>query len=143
MSERSLAGAVRPERGARPLSITVAAWVILVLSTFSALTHYASRDNPMVHELMSYSPIPVRVQYALIVAGLAASVVSALGWLGGHSWARLLYAIGHGTGLAVGFIASPTRLLMLGAMVPFAVIVFVLFRPAANAYFRGSRAGAR
>ena len=64
----------------RPTSITVIAWILILLGGISLVTmtlvlnsgmiDKLMIDNPAAGELMSKSPIPIPVQYAMIYAGL-------------------------------------------------------------------------
>ena len=122
---------------ARPLSITVIAWIIIVSSAMSLVSTLFLINNPTAQELMAQSALPLPVQYAMIFVGLLVGIVCGVFMLKGANWARLLY-VGWGIlGFAISFITTPGKLTMLPGIIFFAIVVFFLFRPKANAFFSG------
>lgn len=121
----------------RPTSVTVIAWILIAMGAISATatTITALLHNPMAREIMNKSPIPIPVQYAMSYAGLLIAIGSGIAMLKGCNWARFLYVFWGIFGFAVGIATSPMKIAMLPGLVVFAVIVFFLFRPKANAYF--------
>jgi hypothetical protein len=55
--------------------------------------------------------------------------------LKGFNWGRLLYVGWSVIGIVISMLTSPLKTMMLPSLVVFALIVFFLFRPKANAYF--------
>jgi len=92
-------------------------------------------DNPAVRELISKSPIPVPVQYAMSYAGLLVMLVSGVAMLKGQNWGRWLYVVGTAVGFFIGIMTSPMKETMIPGFVFFVVVTFFLFRPNANKYF--------
>jgi cytochrome b561 len=92
-------------------------------------------NNPMTKKLMAMSPLPVSLQYVMLYAGLWIVIVSGIFMLQGKNWARFLYVIWCSIGAVVEIITSPMKAAMVPGLVVFAIIVFFLFRPKANAYF--------
>ena len=122
---------------ARPTSVTVIAWIIIVTSAISLVSTLFLINNPTAQELMAKSPLPPSVQYAMIFVGLLVAVVCGFLMLKRANWARLLY-VGWGVlNLIISFFTTPGKLMMLPAMIFLAVVVFFLFRPKANAFFSG------
>ncbi|MFH1440926.1 MAG: hypothetical protein ABIH18_02630 [Candidatus Omnitrophota bacterium] len=121
--------------GERPKSITVIAWILIVAGTISVFTSLSSLNNLMVKEIMSKSPLPVSLQYAMMYIGLAIMVVSGIGMLKGQGWARLLYVVWGAIGFLVGLLTSPMKVAMIPGLIVFAIVVFFLYRPASNQYF--------
>jgi hypothetical protein len=129
----------------RPTSITVIAWILILLGGISlvATTLMISTgmidkvmiDNPAVRELISKSPIPVPVQYAMSYAGLLVMLVSGVAMLKGQNWGRWLYVVGTAVGFFIGIMTSPMKETMIPGFVFFVVVTFFLFRPNANKYF--------
>jgi hypothetical protein len=94
-------------------------------------------DNPHVVELMNKSPFSISVQYALMWSGALVTSGSGLMMLYRQNWARLLYVGWNILGIIIGLTTSPIKIMLLPGVVVFAIIAFILFRPAVNAYFAG------
>ncbi len=119
----------------RPTSITVVAWILIVIAAINLVTSAVSLNNPMVQELMAKNPIPIPVQYVMLFLGLAVMLASGIGMLNGHNWARLLYVIWSAIGFVVALATSPMKAMLIPGVLSLLVFVFFLFRPAANHYF--------
>lgn len=119
----------------RPTSVTVIVWLLIVMGGVSFITLTAMIKNPAAQELMSITPIPLTVQYAFAYAGLVMMIVAGIAMLKGCNWARYLYMIWVGVGLVVGLAVSPLRLVLIPQIFVFALVVFLLFRPAATTFF--------
>jgi len=91
--------------------------------------------NPATRELLSKSPIPVPVQYAMTYVALLVMLVSGIAILKGRNWGRWLYGVGTVLGFLIGIITSPVKSAMIPGFVVFVVVAFFLFRPRANKYF--------
>jgi len=122
----------------RPTSITVIAWILIVMSGISLITSTISLNNPMAKELMSRSSIPIPIQYAMMYVGLLITLISGIAMLKGQNWARLLYVIWSIIGFVFGIATSPMKAAMIPGFVVFLIIAFFLFRPKANEYFAGT-----
>lgn len=125
----------------RPTSVTVAAWVIMALAAEAVVGSYSSMLRPIFSQLADPRVgVPVTALLGSLIQ--IAILVSAVFMLRGASWARIAY-----TGLA-GFVVlgllvswshvSGMALIAAYAIVRTAVLLYVLFRPEANAYFSGS-----
>jgi hypothetical protein len=122
----------------RPKSVTTVSWVLIVIDVTSLVATTANLNDPMTRDLMSLSVIPIRVQYFMMYFGFLAQIVSGFAMLKRQNWGRLLYTIWCSIGLTVGLITSPMKVMMIPGIVFFAVMVFFLFRPKANEYFKGN-----
>jgi hypothetical protein len=119
----------------RPTSVTVIAWILIVLGGLSIVTTTVMTNNPTAVALMSKSPLPVSVQYAISYLGSLVMVVSGVAMLKGQNWARWLYVGWSIIGFIIGIATSPAKMAMIPGFVVFLVIAFFLFRPRANEYF--------
>jgi hypothetical protein len=124
----------------RPTSITVVAWILILMGGVSLVTttfviNSALINNPAAQELMSKSPIPIPVQYAMTYIGLLVMLVSGVAMLKGQNWGRWLYVVGTALGFLIGITTSPLKGAMIPGFVVFVVLTFFLFRPKANEYF--------
>ena len=119
----------------RPTSLTVIAWILIASALISAISTLVMMDNPIVVEMMNKNPMPVSLQYGLMIVGLLIMIVSGSAMLKGKSWARWLY-VGWGViGLLVGLITSPINASLLPSWIFLAVVTFFLFRPNVNTFF--------
>jgi hypothetical protein len=125
----------------RPTSITVIAWILILMGGISLVTTTLMMDtvmnNPAARELLSKSAISVPVQYAMTYAGLLVMLVSGVAILKGQNWGRWLYVIGTVLGFLIGIMTSPLKEAMIPGFIVFVVVTFFLFRPNANKYFSG------
>lgn len=121
--------------GERPKSVTVIAWVLIVTGVISVFMSLSSLNNPMVKEIMSKSPLPTSMQYAMMYIGLAVTIISGLGMLKGRGWARLLYVVWGVVGFLIGSVTSPMKAAMIPGIIVFVIVVVFLYRPASAQYF--------
>ena len=121
--------------GTRPTSVTVVAWILIAIGGISLIATTYMLDNPVARDLMSKSPIPITVQYAMTYIGLLITLVSGIAMLRQKNWGRWLYVIGTAVGFLIGIATSPAKEAMIPGFVVFIVVTFFLFRPRANEYF--------
>lgn len=119
----------------RPTSVTIIAWILIVLGALSVVTTTVMTNNPTAVALMSKSPLPVSVQYGISYFGSLVMVVSGIAMLKGQNWARWLYIGWSVIGFIIGVATSPAKIAMIPGFVVFLIIAFFLFRPRANDYF--------
>lgn len=119
----------------RPTSVTVIAWILIVMGGISLISTTAMVNNPMVRELMSKSPIPIPIQYAMTYVGLLIMITCGVAMLKACNWARFLYVVWSAIGFVIGIVTSPMKAAMIPGLVFLAVVTFLLFRPKANEYF--------
>ncbi len=122
----------------RPKSITVVCWILIIMGAISLVTSIISFNNPITKEIMAKSPIPANIQYAMMFAGLLVMLVSGVAMLKRHNWARLLYVGWSIFGFIIGIATSPMKAAMIPGLIVFLVIVFFLFRPKANEFFKAT-----
>lgn len=119
----------------RPTSVTVIAWILIVLGGISILTTTAAINNPAALEVMGKSPLPVGAQFAMTYFGLVIMVVSGIAMLKARNWGRLLYVIWTAASFGIGVFTTPVKAAMIPGLVVFVIACFFLFRPKANQYF--------
>ena len=120
----------------RPTSITIIGWLLVISGVITLITTTYSLGNPMVRELMAKSALPIHVQVSMMYAGAGVSLLCGLGILFRRRWARLLYTLWGAGAYAVGVMSTPQKMTLLPGFVLFLVVVFLLFRAAANAWFK-------
>lgn len=109
----------------RPLSVTIVAWIVIVLGAAGA--------SLMV---IGISKVPfTSMQIIFAYTGLAVAVVSGLFMLGGKNWSCWLYVVWCIFGLAYALTTVPNPFLLVPGAVKTAIIAFVLFRKPANLFF--------
>ncbi|MFC1825616.1 hypothetical protein ACFL9T_23130 [Thermodesulfobacteriota bacterium] len=124
----------------RPTSVTVVGWILIIMSGISLITSTLTLNSPATDELMSQSPMPIFLQYAIMYLGLLITLVSGIAMLKGGNWARFLYVIWSVVGFMIGLATSPVIVMMIPGFVIFVIVTVFLFRPKANQYFRGNEA---
>jgi cytochrome b561 len=122
----------------RPTSITVIAWILIVMGGLSLITTTVNINNPIAKELMSRSPIPLPIQHVMLYAGMLVTLISGIAMLKGQNWARFLYVIWSIIGFVIAIVTSPMKATIIPGFVGFLVVAFFLFRPKANEYFSGA-----
>lgn len=119
----------------RPTSVTVVAWILIAIGAISGISTTVMINNPMMVDLMSKSPMPIPIQWAIAYMGFLILIVSGVAILKGRNWARFLYVTWSIIGIVVSVATSPLKTPMIPGVVFFLVITFFLFRPKATAYF--------
>ncbi|MFC1539362.1 hypothetical protein ACFL6H_08055 [Candidatus Latescibacterota bacterium] len=123
----------------RPTSLTVIAWIMIIMSGISLISSTVSlmNPNPMLKEIMERNPIPIPIQLLLSYLQSLAIIVTGIAILKGKNWARFLYIIWSAIGFILFIPASPIKIFIIPHLVIFLIVVFILFRSPANNYFKG------
>jgi hypothetical protein len=119
----------------RPISVTVIAWLLLVVSSLSLV---AVVFDPHTPELMANRLLPVPVLYFKVFVTALIYMLSGIFMLRGARWARMLYLVWGGIVSTSSLLESVPKLELITEFLIYAIIVFFLFRPKASAYFSGS-----
>jgi hypothetical protein len=119
----------------RPKSVTFISWFFIVTAVISLFTTFTSMNNPLVLELLAKNPLPIPAQFAMTYISLAISIISGIFMLRGANWARFLYIIWGAIGFLISLATSPAKLLLIPGIIIYGIIVFLLLRPNANAFF--------
>lgn len=122
----------------RPTSLTIIAWLMIIGAAFGLYGALTLASNPMAAEMMRSSPLPLAFHQAIGVIGAIISLICGYGVLKGFNWARLLYVGWSIGGFVLSLVTIPIPSILIMSAVFFAVIVFFLFRPAANAWFNAN-----
>lgn len=122
----------------RPVSVTVIAWILLLINALSLLGSLMTINDPLAREQMAESPIPVTLQFVVTYLVLSISILCAIFMMRAANWARLLYIACGAIGLVFGLLASSEKLWLIPGILIYAIIVFFLLRPKAKAYFTDS-----
>ncbi len=119
----------------RPVSVTIIAWILIILGGISAISTTMMSNNPTVLTEMHRSPLPIPLQWTMFYAGMLVMIVSGIGFLKGRNWPRYLYLIWNTVGFTIGFATSPITTTMIPGFVFFLVVAAILFLPKSSAYF--------
>ena len=130
----------------RPLSITIIAWYLMLASVFSIFSlFFLSESNEIAQQMFAFSPLGVTGQkiYGAVLALL--NIAFGYGFLKGKDWARIGYVVTAVFGLVFSWIVFFNvpfgRTILIGGLPWLVLILFFLFRPAANRFFGRSWLG--
>lgn len=120
----------------RPISITIISWILIVLAVIASVAFTVHLNNPAMIELAKKNPIPFPIQIAIGYLGFLITLVCGIGFLLAQNWARFLYVIWGVLNFVVALITSSAKLILIPDIIIFLAILFFLFRPIANRYFK-------
>jgi hypothetical protein len=110
----------------RPLSITFFGCLFIVVSTLGLVYHLTTEFKPRL-------PFQQELFWISLVRILA--IVGGVFLLRGHDWARWLLLAWMAFHVIISFHHPLPELIMHAVL--FAILLYVFFRPRANAFFRG------
>lgn len=120
---------------ARPTSVTILSWFLIITACFSVFSTMRTLDSSLAQELLKKSSLPIPVQYGMAATHVMVLTICGSWTLFGRRWARTTYLSWSAVSLIVGFATSPFKAIMIPGTVFFVVVTFLLFRPKANAFF--------
>ena len=123
----------------RPVSLSVIAWILIVMGALSLITVPFLFNNPNALEMLKQNPLPIPVQFATSMLSPIVSIVSGIAILKGKNWGRFFYVIWWLIGFAVGLITTPVKVAMIPGTVVFLVIVYFLFNRKASEFFTSGK----
>jgi MFS family permease len=124
----------KKEMNKRPTSITVIAWILIILGGFSLIPATTS----LIKELMGPSLISPPIEYALIYLGVLSYLVSGIAILKAQNWARFLFIVWQVFYYTIRMSRNPFAIGIVPSVFIFLIVpIFFLFRPRANDYFAG------
>ncbi len=122
----------------RPLSITILAWFFIVTGVVTIILHtLLIRDEHQMKLLNEQILLPVWIQISIGYIGAIIGVIGGIGLIKGKNWARIIYVV-WGLGVVLFYLEIPSIPLnpFINFLVIYAVVMFFLFRPKANNYFK-------
>ena len=119
----------------RPVSLTIIAWVLIVLSLLALVGTFTMRSNPAMMKMMDQMHVSVMVYQAWTVLGVIIDLIVAYGIFKGFPWSRVLYVVWSVIGLAVGFFISPQKAYLVLGLIVLVVISIFLYSEKANDWF--------
>jgi len=119
----------------RPLSLTIIAWVLVVLSLLALVGVFTMASNPTMLKAMQQMHVPLAFEQAWTVLGVIINLIVAYGIFKGQPWPRVLYVVWGIIGLIAGFFISPMKAALVLSLVILVVISAFLFGEKANDWF--------
>jgi hypothetical protein len=119
----------------RPVSLSILGWFIVVTNAIALLVWPWTLHNPSAQAVFARSMMPLPVMLAVSIASQALCLVAGVGILKGRAWARTLYTVITLATLAFSLVTSPFKIMLLPGAVLAALFLYLLYRPAATAYF--------
>ena len=118
----------------RPLSLTIIAWVLIVIALLAVLSLVLIAAKPELIEA-SQQTLPSPMEQAWTALGCIITLIVAYGIFKGLPWSRVLYVAWGVIGAAVSFYTAPKPLAPMIALVVFVVISAFLYTNRANEWF--------
>lgn len=119
----------------RPLSLSIIGWFLVVSGLFGSISILITRNNPIVLRVYEQSPLPLWAHFAFGGVGIVVIAACGYGVLKGLNWSRFVYVGWSVLAFAMSALTISVASLLIMSIAFFLVIVFFLFRPAANAWF--------
>lgn len=119
----------------RPLSLTIIAWILIVLGLFGLYGAATLGSNPAAAKMLANSPVPLIVNQVWSVIGCLVGFIVAYGIFKAQPWSRVLYVVWSIIQIAVGLYISPMKALLVFSFIVLLVISYFLFSEKANEYF--------
>lgn len=120
---------------ARPLSISIISWFLIVTSVIALISTAFSYNNPEVIKIMELSALPITLQFLLAFTGLSITMLSAILMFKANNIGRFLYTGWVVISFIITLVTSPLTLMLIPSLVVSSIMIFFLFRPKANEYF--------
>ena len=119
----------------RPVSLTIIAWVLIVLSLLALVGVFTMRSNPAMMKMMDQMQVSLLFYQAWSVLGIVIDLIVAYGIFKGQPWSRVLYVVWGVIGLVVGFFITPQKAYLVFGLVVLIVISIFLYSEEANDWF--------
>ena len=119
----------------RPLSLTIIAWVLIVISVLALIGAFTMGSNPAMMKMIDQMHLSLMVEQAWTVLGVIINLIVAYGILKGQPWSRVLYVVWSVIGLVVAFVTSPMKAVIVLSLIILFVIAYFLFSSRANEWF--------
>lgn len=120
----------------RPLSLTIIAWLLIILSLFNLVGVAMMRSNAAMMKAVEQMHASVAFLQIWGVAGTVVTLLCAYGILKGLPWSRVLYLVWGIIGLVVGFYTSPMKAALVLTLVILVVVCAFLWTNNANDWFQ-------
>lgn len=122
----------------RPLSVTIVAWYLIITAALGAIGLAMAFANPAAQAYLAASGLSLESQMVLGVVGVIIAALCGFYILRGANWARYLYIGWTLLGVAIAMATIGFTPMMLVSLAILALVIFLLFRKPANAFFTGA-----
>lgn len=119
----------------RPLSLTIIAWFLIVVSLIGVYGVITMGSNPVAMKMLEQSHVPLMFQQVWGVINCIVTLICAYGILKGFPWSRVLYVGWSVIALVVGFFTSPMKVVLVLSVIFLVVIAAFLFSLRGNEWF--------
>lgn len=126
----------------RPVSVTIIAWIAIAFGALTLYSLIAHGTSPLVGGVLTKAGISPALVSAIRIISVPIDLGAGFGLLLGWHLARVTLVAWRGGVFAVGAVAFFSVLSLAINFAVVAVLAFVLFQPAANAFFTASGGGA-
>ncbi|MEA3080630.1 MAG: hypothetical protein QOD54_298 [Sphingomonadales bacterium] len=120
----------------RPLSMTIIAWLLIVLTLFGLFGIVTMGSNPVAMKMLEQMHISLRLEQTYGLLGAVINLACAYAILKGLPWGRVLYVVWGVIGLVVGMYISPVKYAVVISLVVVVVIAAFLWTNTANDWFQ-------
>jgi hypothetical protein len=120
----------------RPLSITIIAWLLIILTVLGVIGAFTMGSNPAMASALQQMKMSLAMYQGWVVLNAVITLICCYGFLKGQPWSRVLYVVWGVIGLVVGFYISPMKAAILVSLVILVVVAFFLFTEKANDWFQ-------
>jgi len=126
---------------ARPQVVTIIAWILILKGAVFCLFRLSLIGNPYMRESMEKAHLPIALQYIETFLGYAVAIVVRINLLRGENWARWAFVYWAAFSFLIwimndGFRLDPFIFLLING-----VMIALLMRSPAAAFFRPNQAG--
>ena len=122
----------------RPRSVTLISVIVITAGAVAFVAGLLSAWNSASAQRAVGFNAQRALEHAPVLAIRALAVLCGVLMLFGFNWARCILVVWTGGHVLIGFLHAPWSGMVHGAL--FGLIVYLLFRPRASAYFRGPKA---
>jgi hypothetical protein len=119
----------------RPLSLTIIAWFLIIISLLGLYGVITMGSNPVAMKMLDQMHVSLMFQQVWGVISCIVNLVCAYGILKGFPWSRVLYVCWSLIGLVVGFYTSPMKVVLVVSVIFLVVIAAFLFSLRGNEWF--------
>ena len=119
----------------RPVSLTIIAVLLVVLSLLALIGVFTMGSNPAMTKMIQQMHVSLLFEQVWIVIGVIIDLIVAYGIFKGQPWSRVLYVVWGIIGLVVGFYTSPQKALLVVSLVILIIFSIFLFSEKANDWF--------
>jgi len=119
----------------RPLSLTIIAWVLVVLSVLALVGMFTMGSNPAMVKAMQQMHVSLAFERTWTAVGVIINLIVAYGIFKGQPWSRVLYVVWGIIGLVAGFFISPVKAALVVSLIILVVISIFLFGEKGNDWF--------